>query len=122
MTKQQYLILCESMGIEPDPKAMPVELEDFPPIVSISMNIYNSLIDCFIPGDFPIFIGKDKAALGVLFDIYGITDPIEKEFVLHIINIFDAKAVDAARKRAEQHKPQNGRIPNVKPHARSRAR
>ncbi len=64
------------------------------------MNIYNSLVDCFIPGDFPIFIGKDKAALGVLFDIYGITDPIEKEFVLHIINIFDAKAVDAARKRA----------------------
>ena len=121
MTKQQYLMLCESLGIKPDPKAMPVELEDFPPIVSTSMNIYNSLIDCFIPGDFPIFIGKDKSALGVLFDIYGITDPIEKEFVLHIINIFDSKAVDAARKRAEKHSKPNGRTPNIKPHARSRA-
>lgn len=121
MTKQQYLLLCESMGIEPDPDVMPVELQDFPPIVSTSMQIYNSLIDCFIPGELPIFIGKDKAALGVLFDIYGIIDPIEKEFVLHFVNIFDSKAVEAARKRAEKAGRQNGRTPNARPHGRSRA-
>lgn len=101
MTRQQYLLLCESLGQDPDPRVLPVELDDFPDIVRVAITVYNNLMDCYIPGEIPLFIGKDKSSLQVLFDIYGIL-PHEKELVLQIINIFDSRAVEASRKRAEK--------------------
>lgn len=93
--------MCESLGTTPDPRAMPMDMSDFPEIVHIAVTIYNNLMDCYIPGDIPMFIGKDKSSLQVLFDIYGVLES-EKELVLQIINIFDTKAVEASRRRVEK--------------------
>lgn len=102
MTKEQYLLLCESMGYEPEPDKIPIEWEDFPYIVQLSHTIYNNLSDNYIPGDIPIFTGKNISGLPVLFDIYEITSPSQKELILQIINILDSEAVKVAKKRAEK--------------------
>lgn len=90
------------MGHEPDPEAMPLEMSDFPSIVSLGIHLFNQLRDHYIPGEMPIYSGKDLTALPVLFDIYEITSPIEKEFLLRVINILDTEAVTAARNKAKK--------------------
>ncbi|ATS94097.1 hypothetical protein P13BB106kb_p113 [Pectobacterium phage DU_PP_V] len=118
MTREQYLTLCESLGQAPDPALLPAELEDFPEIVRVGITIYNNLLDQYVPGDLPAYIGKDKSSLPVLFEIYAITELVEKEFILNIINIFDTKAVQASKKRIEQLGKKSKTKPTTKPHSR----
>lgn len=101
MTKAHYLTLCESLGNEPDSRVMPLELDDFPDIVALSLAIYNNLRDSYIPGDMPHYIGKDILALPVLFDLYEITQKIDQQTILDIINIFDTAAVKASKARID---------------------
>lgn len=106
-------MICEQMGHEPDPRAMPLELEDFPDIVQIAFDIFNTLRDCYIPGELPIYIGKDLTALPVLYDIYDIRDLDTKQFILKTINILDREAVIAYQKKL----PKKGKkpiLPDVK--------
>ena len=121
MTRQQYVTLCESQGIEPDPGVLSnyMELQDFPEIVQIALTVYNNLSDNYIPGDMPMYLGKDKSALPVIFDIYGVTGA-DKELVLQIINIFDTHAVEASRKKIEKLRTKGrGKTPTAVPHSRS---
>lgn len=98
-----------------DDSAMPIDINDFPDIVQLALHIYNSLRDTFIPGELPMFIGKDLSALPALFDIYEITTRERKEFILDVINIFDAEAVAVARKRIEAAKTKSRVPPNITP-------
>ena len=94
ISKDQYLILCESQGIDPNPEVMAkfIEVNDLPEIVQIAMEIYNNLTDTYVPGEIPIFIGKDKTALPFLYETFGIPEDL-KLFVLQVINIFDSMLV-----------------------------
>ena len=49
MTKDQYLEMMEQMGEEPDWEKCPPDWEDFPDIVIITMNIFNSMGDRVYP-------------------------------------------------------------------------
>lgn len=100
MTKEKYLHLCEIQGYEPDMKAMPLDINDFPQIVHTSLNIFNQLRDSYIPAEIPVYVGKDLSALTVLYDVYGITSSNIKQLVLKYINIFDSAAVTASAARA----------------------
>lgn len=96
-----------------------VEVHDFPEIVTIAMDIYNNLSDNYVPGEVPVFVGKDKTALNMLYEMHGITSQHMKLFVLQIINIFDSQAVELSRKKVEQlNKKKNGRVPQGNPHGR----
>lgn len=117
ISKEKYLFICEQLGQEPDENAMPLEMEDFPPIVSLGIAIFNQLRDTYIPTEMPIYRGKDLTSLPVLLDIFEVTSQVEKEFLLRIINILDAEAVIAANKRRASNKP---KVPTVKPGASSR--
>lgn len=113
-------MLCEGQGIEPDPEVMSkfIEVVDLPPIVQRAMEIYNNLSDTYVPGDVPIFIGKDKTALPFLYETFDISEDL-RLFVLQIINIFDSQAVELSRKKVEQlNKKKNNRLPQGKPHGR----
>lgn len=121
MTRQQYVTLCEAQNVTPDPGVLSsyVELQDLPEIVQIALTIYNNLSDNYVPGDIPIFIGKDKSSLNILYEIYGVHGEM-KEFVLQIINIFDSLAVEASRKKIEKLKTRGkGKAPSAIPHSRS---
>lgn len=107
VTKETYLLLCEAQGIEPDPKVMPLDLNDFPPIVLLALNMFNQLRDVYIPGDFPTYIGKDLGALLTLLDIYEITQPRDKQLILKVINILDSAAVTAAKAKIEAVRKKN---------------
>lgn len=95
--------MCESLGEKPNPDVLKrfVEIHDFPEVAQTALTIYNNLSDNYIPGDYPTYLGKDKSALLVFFDVYGVEDPDEKSLILQIINIFDSHAVAASRKRVE---------------------
>lgn len=96
-----------------------VETQDFPEIVRTAMDIYNNLSDNYVPGEIPVFIGKDKTSLPIFLDLHEITSNEMKVFILQIINIFDSQAVALSRKKVEQlGKKKNGRIPQGKPHGR----
>jgi hypothetical protein len=101
VNKEQYLLICESLGHEPDTAAMPFDLEDFPDIVHVALTIYNNLRDTYIPGDMPHYIGKDLSPILALFSIHHVTDTSEQKMVLDVINIFDAAAVKASRARID---------------------
>lgn len=121
MTRQQYVTLCEAQGIAPDPGVLSsyVELQDFPEIVQIALTIYNNLSDNYIPGDLPMYTGKDKSSLSIMFEIHNITED-KKEFILQIINIFDTHAVEASRKKIEKLRTKGrGKPPTAIPHSRS---
>lgn len=111
-------MICEQLGHEPDPEAMPLDITDFPPIVSLGVALFNNLRDHYIPGEVPIYTGKDLTALPVLFDIYEVTSSTEKEFLLRVINILDTEAVKASqRKMKKTNKP---KVPDIKPGSRTK--
>lgn len=86
---------------------MPLDISDFPVIVHISINIYNRLGDRYLPGGLdtpPLFIGKDLSSLGVILDIFEISDPDDKRLVLDFIQIMDTQAVKQALSKLKKPK------------------
>lgn len=109
-------MICEQLGHEPDMEAMPLDLEDFPPIVSLGLTIFNKLSDRYIPGEIPVYSGKDLTALPVLFDIFEVTSQIEKEFILNVINILDKEAITLAHNKLKKAR---SKTPAIKPGSRT---
>lgn len=72
----------------------PLELDDFPPIVHSSFDIFNQLPDEYIPrmDAAPFYSGKNLSVLPLLYDLFLITDNTDKLLVLEIINILDGIA------------------------------
>lgn len=112
MNKEKYFEFCRLQEIEPDPRAIPLDLTDFPEIVAVAISIFNGLRDTFIPGEIPQYSGKDITGLPILFDIYEITDTFDKQLILRTINILDGaarltaqKEIERARKKATKGKP-----------------
>lgn len=69
MTEEQYLMMCEEMGWEPDPNEIPLQIGDLTYESQISLQIFNSLPDK-IEGMSGSWLGKDLAGLSDLFSIY----------------------------------------------------
>lgn len=114
MTKEKYYSLCEMQDIEPDPRHIPLDLEDFPPIIGLSVNVFNQLRDVYIPGEIPVYTGKDLSALNVLLDIYEIHKASDKQMILKVINIFDAAAVKAAKTRIDAIRKKKPILPEAR--------
>lgn len=88
---------------------MPIDLEDFPPLIRDSLEIFNRLGDRYetLPTGL-IYIGKDYSSIEVFFRLYNIDDKVEQLESLEIIQHLDYKAVkkstDKAKKDARAHK------------------
>lgn len=76
------------MDKEPDAKEIPPAWEDFPEIVQIAINIFNTLGDRVYPE--VGYVGKDYGNLQHYIEIYGIED---KEFLLEILHWLDSRAI-----------------------------
>ena len=96
MTKDQYLEMMEQMGEEPDWEKCPPDWEDFPDVVVITMNIFNSMGDRVYPEIG--YIGKDYTNFDFLLKHYGIEEH-NKEFVFELLLWLDSRAIEASQKR-----------------------
>ena len=75
--------MCEQTGQEIDWDRCPPDIEDFPEIVVDAIQIYHSLGDRMYP-DIG-FIGKDYTNLEMLYNLYKVTEPRQKEFIFEIL-------------------------------------
>ena len=96
MTKDQYLEMMEQMGEEPDWEKCPPDWEDFPDIVIITMNIFNSMGDRVYPEIG--YIGKDYTNFEFLLKHYGIKEH-NKEFVFELLLWLDSRAIEESQKK-----------------------
>ena len=71
MTQEQYLLMCEQMGWDPDEEEMPLEMGDLSYEAQIALILFNVLPDK-IEGMNGIWLGKDFAGLGDIMELYGI--------------------------------------------------
>lgn len=102
-TKARYLKMCALQNTLPDPKEMPLDINDFPQIVRDSIEIFNRLPDRFTTTDLgPLYTGKDIAALPVLYEHLSATDPEDKKLILEIVQHLDQKAVAREVKRFKE--------------------
>jgi hypothetical protein len=81
MNKEQYLRMCEQTGEEIDWDRCPPEIDDFPPLVHTSVEIFNSLGDRVYPD--VGFVGKDFTNLELLYRFHKVPD-YNKEYVLEL--------------------------------------
>lgn len=96
MSKDQYLEMMEQMGEEPDWEKCPPDWEDFPEIITTSVNIYHSLGDRIFPD--VGYVGKDFTNFNFLLENYGIEEH-QKEFVFEIILWLDSRAIEISQKK-----------------------
>jgi len=96
MTKDQYLAMMEQMGEEPNWEKCPPDWEDFPDLVVITMNIFNSMGDRVYPEIG--YIGKDYANFDFLLKHYGIEEH-NKEYVFELLLWLDSRAIEESQKK-----------------------
>jgi len=76
MTQEQYLLMCDQMGWDPDPNEMPAEVQDLSYEAQQALRLFNALPDK-IEGMNGVWLGKDYAGLGDIMRIYKIEDSEE---------------------------------------------
>jgi hypothetical protein len=87
MTKDSYFELCEVLGTEPVDEEIPVEIEDFPPEVQLSISIYFKLRDEWesMSGT---YMGKSYLGLQDILDILEV-EKADRKDVLEWIAVLD---------------------------------
>ncbi|AUG85040.1 tail assembly chaperone [Vibrio phage Ceto] len=96
-SKSKYINICMQLGEKPDPKRMPIDFSDFPPIVRDAIEIFNRLGDRYTSTDLgPLYIGKDISTLDFLYNIYEIHDVEDRKLTLEIVQHLDSKIVKQA--------------------------
>lgn len=69
MTAEQYLMMCEQMGWEPNEEEIPKDPSFLPFDVQMALVIFNTLPDR-VEGMSGTWLGKDFNSLNTIFEIY----------------------------------------------------
>ena len=103
MDKNKYLMMCEQLGQEPNPKEIPADFNDFPKEVQDAIIIYGILPDVW-EGFGGTFLGKDYSILPYLANqVYMIENHAQLMQFLMIINNI------VSNNRAEKQKQQQAK-------------
>ncbi len=94
----------EQLGQEIDLDRMPKDINDFPDIVVLAINVFNRLGDRVYPEIG--YIGKDYTNLKLYMGLYGI-DTQDEDFFLELLEWLDTRAI---KKSAEQLKREYDKI------------
>ena len=88
MTKETYFEMCEMLGEEPIEAEIPVDPNDFPPLVQQCLTIYSLLEDRWdsVGGG---YLGKNYSIIFNFFELYEV-DSIESLLMLEFIQHIDA--------------------------------
>ena len=88
MSEEQYLLMCEQMGVEPDPDELPKDSSDLTYEAQQSLMLFNILPDK-IEGMAGIWLGKDMAGISDIMDIYEIENKRRVlELFIMIVNVY----------------------------------
>lgn len=101
MTREQYLLMCEEMGWEPDEEEMPLEVQDLSYEAQQALRLFSSLPDK-IEGMNGLWLGKDFSGLDTIMNIYG----IEEYDRLEIFNLLHVCISEASKHYEQQRKSQ----------------
>ncbi len=100
----EYLVVCERLGKEPDYNKMPIDDGDFPYEVQLAFLLHSVLPDRW-DGSSGSYQGKDWSAVGSLLDIYQIEDKKTVTFFLKNVDVLTSnqinKEIDKKRKKSE---------------------
>lgn len=89
--------MCKQLGQTPKLSEMPMDINDFPQIIRMSLDIFNRLGDRYTSTDLgPLYIGKDLSTLALFFDLYEIYPKHQQLLVLQVVQHIDAKTVNKA--------------------------
>ena len=106
---EEYLIVCERLGKEPDYNKLPMSEGSFPYEVQLAFFIHSLLPDRW-DGMSGSYMGKDWSAVGTLLDIHNIDDKKTVVFFLKHIDICASNQlnedIERKRKKEERKTPQ----------------
>ena len=97
----EYIIVCERLGKEPDYNKMPIDDRDFPYEVQLAFFIHSLMPDRW-EGMSGSYLGKDWGALGALYDIHNIEDKRTVTFFLKNVDILVTNQIN--KEVEKQHK------------------
>ena len=99
----EYLVVCERLGKEPDEDKMPIDDGDFPYEVQLAFLLHSVLPDRW-DGSSGSYMGKDWSAVGSLLDIYQIENKKTVTFFLKNVDILTSNQinVEIERKRKKR--------------------
>lgn len=80
--------MCDTMNIEPDPKKIPIDIEDLTWHGQLAVSIFNLLTDT-INYETGQYLGKIISGISELFDIFEINDTEDKKLILLLVKILD---------------------------------
>ena len=111
MNTEQYLMMCEQLGEEPDMSKIPADFNDFPHQIQEVIQIFSILPDNW-EGMSGSYMGKDYTILPYLFDeIFEVNDKkLAMKYLLFIASIVTAQYAEKQKARQRQAKSKKGGI------------
>ena len=104
----EYLVVCERLGKEPDENKMPIDDKDFPYEVQLAFFIHSLMPDRW-DGMSGSYLGKDWSALGALYDIHDIEDKRTVTFFLKNVDILVTNQINKeVEKKQKQRERKSG--------------
>ena len=114
---EEYLVVCERLGKQPDLAKMPMDRAYYPYEVQLAMHIHEVLPDRW-DGMSGSYLGKDWSCVGTYFDAYEVKD---KQNVLLFIKALDVQYsrvvnenLDKESKKREKQAQGNIQVPKVR--------
>lgn len=99
MTKDLYFEMCEMLGNEPLESEVPVDMEDFPPMMQVAFSVYSNLQDNWdtMNGG---YLGKVRNNFTETLTILGI-EPEDFREVFTLVNLIDSVRIAVVKETAK---------------------
>lgn len=88
--------MMEQMGEEPDWDKCPVDWEDFPEVVILGINVYNTLGSRIFPEIG--YIGKEYSNYDLILEYLGIEEH-QKDFVFEVVQFMENREVEISQRK-----------------------
>ncbi|MAK42168.1 MAG: hypothetical protein CL997_05740 [Euryarchaeota archaeon] len=98
INQDRYFEIQEQMGQPVEESKIPYDIQDFPDVVILAVNVFNRLGDRVYPEIG--YVGKDYTNLDLYMQVEGV-EKHQKNFFLEVLEWLDARAI---KKSAEQLK------------------
>ena len=115
---EEYLLVCERLGKEPNLAKIPMDKGNYPYEVQLAMSIHEVLPDRW-DGMSGSYLGKDWSSVGTYLDAYETEDKPTVLLFIKILDVEFSKVVnenlDTERKKRERKDSQaNIQVPKIK--------
>ena len=110
---EEYVVVMERLGREPDPSKAPLEVYHFPLEVQEAFAIHAMLPDRW-DGMSGTYMGKDWSALSTMLDIFNVEHKREVATFLKYIEHFNSKKINAEGEKQRKARERSSQAPGTK--------